>query len=282
MFLAQQSRAALWTEALLLAAIIGVIDFGVTNEVNLAIFQLLPVMFATWYISRRAGIAITLMILATWIAGDIISGVQFSSPLIPYWNGFVRLAFFLIVITLTWLMRDAKSQALELSRTDALTGVANGRSFSDRCALELNRLQRTGRPVTLAYVDLDQFKLINDTRGHAEGDRLLQAVASAVSERIRSTDHVARLGGDEFAVLLPETGRDSAPGVLADIESAVRHSVSEEWGVGCTIGAVTFEEVPVSVDFMVRVTDNLMYQGKREGRGRIVHRSWPAEGDGET
>jgi diguanylate cyclase (GGDEF)-like protein len=273
-FIANQSRIALWTEAFLLASIIGVIDFGVTNEVNMALFQLLPVMFATWYISRRAGILFSFLTLGSWVTTDILSGVHFSAQIVPYWNGVVRLVFFLVLITLTWVMRDAKRQAQELSRTDSLTGVANGRSFAERAALEVLRMHRNAGPVTLAYVDLDRFKHINDTRGHTEGDRLLQTTAAAVAERIRSTDFVARLGGDEFAVLLPDTSAEAAPKVLAAVEAAVSHAIHDGWGVGCTIGAVTFETAPPSVDYMVRLADDLMYRGKRAGRGRIIHAAW--------
>lgn len=275
-FLAGQSRPALWIEAFALASIIGVIDFAVTNEVNLALFQLLPVMFATWYISRRAGILFAFVTLGAWVTTDIISGVQFSSSFVPYWNGAVRLAFFLIVITLTWVMRDAKAQALELSRTDLLTGCANSRNFAGRAALEIARMRRSGKPLTLAYLDLDKFKHINDTRGHGEGDRLLRATAAAIAGRIRSTDFVARLGGDEFAILLPETDAQAAPRVLAAVDAAVARVAGAQWGVGCTIGAVTFESGPPSVDYMVRTADALMYEGKRAGRGRILHEVWSA------
>lgn len=272
--MAGQSRHALWTEAVLLATIIGVIDFGVTNEVNMALFQLLPVMFATWYISRRAGILFSFITLGTWVATDLMSGVHFSSAFVPYWNGVVRLVFFLVLITLTWVMRDAKREAQELSRVDSLTGVANGRSFAERVSLEVSRMQRIDRPLTIAYVDLDNFKHINDTRGHSEGDRLLRATAEAISDRLRATDFVARLGGDEFAILLPETSSAVAPRVLTAVEVAVSHAIHDGWGVGCTIGAVTFESAPPSVDYMVRLADDLMYRGKHDGRGRIVHAAW--------
>lgn len=273
-FVAGQSRHALWTEATLLATIIGVIDFGVTNEVNMALFQLLPVMFATWYISRRAGIFFSFVTLGAWVITDVLLGVHSSSAFIPYWNGIVRLIFFLVLITLTWVMRDAKREAQELSRIDSLTGVANGRSFAERVALEVSRMQRIDRPLTIAYVDLDHFKQINDTRGHTEGDRLLQATAEAICERLRATDFVARLGGDEFAILLPETSAAVAPRVLTAVEVAVSHAINDGWGVGCTIGAVTFESAPPSVDYMVRLADDLMYRGKHDGRGRIVHAAW--------
>jgi diguanylate cyclase (GGDEF)-like protein len=163
-----------------------------------------------------------------------------------------------------------------LARTDSLTGVANGRSFSDRAGLELALSRRTGSPLTMVYLDLDRFKQINDTVGHTEGDRLLRAVAQVLAHRLRATDLVARLGGDEFGVLLPNTDAAEAPEVLESLSQAVREAVDGSWEVGCTIGAVTFRRAPESVDFMVRTADAEMYRGKRAGRGRIQHSVWPS------
>jgi diguanylate cyclase (GGDEF)-like protein len=127
----------------------------------------------------------------------------------------------------------------------------------------------------MAYIDLDHFKLVNDTVGHTEGDRLLQVVAHALGSRLRATDLVARLGGDEFGVLLPNTDAEAAPAVLESLMASVRDAVDGSWDVGATIGAVTFERPPESVDLMVRVADELMYRGKRAGRGRVEHDVWP-------
>ena len=87
----------------------------------------------------------------------------------------------------------------------------------------------------------------------------------------------ARLGGDEFGVLLDDTDAIMAPKVLAVISEAITEAVDGEWAVGSTIGGVTFTAAPVSVDFMVRAADALMFNGKQDGRGRIVHEVWSGE-----
>jgi diguanylate cyclase (GGDEF)-like protein len=232
-------------------------------------------MFATWFISRRAGTILALLSTVVWAWLDSMGATVYTTPLVPVWNGVVRLASFLVVMQLVYMMKDARRREARLANTDSLTRVANGRSFSDRANLELARSRRTNAPLTMAYIDLDRFKRVNDTLGHTEGDRLLRVVAEALKERLRATDMVARLGGDEFGVLLPSTDAQQAPEVLDSLLEAVREAVDGSWEVGCTIGAVTFERAPESVDFMVRTADALMYRGKNAGRGRVEHAVWP-------
>jgi diguanylate cyclase (GGDEF)-like protein len=277
--LASQPWAVLWVEAIVLAALVSLIDFLTPAEFSFSVFYMIPVIFAAWFISRRAGFFIAAASVLAWVYLDALSGATFSSALVPVWNAAMRFLFFSVVLVLVSIMKESKAREAVLARTDSLTGVANGRSFFDRASLELATMRRTGRPMTVAYVDLDNFKHVNDTRGHSEGDRLLVASARAIRGRLRSTDMVARLGGDEFGILLPGTDRVAAPGVLQAIEDEVRGTVGGKWPIDCTIGAITFEEPPESVDFMVRVSDGLMYDGKRRGRGRVEHKTWPAERD---
>jgi len=273
--LASQSVVALWFGTALLLGAVPAADVITGTELNLSIFYLLPLIFSTWFVSRRAGLVTVIAGVTAWVALDIMTGAQASSAFVFFWNASVRLAFFIVVVELIHLMKGSKAREASLARTDSLTGVGNGRSFCDRANFELAALRRTKRPVTIAYLDLDHFKSVNDTLGHSEGDRLLQAVARAIQTRLRATDLVARLGGDEFGILFPDTDRDAAPAVLRAISGAVSEAIDAEWGVGSTIGAVTFEQPPDSVDFMVRASDQLMYSGKRRGRGRVEHSVWP-------
>jgi diguanylate cyclase (GGDEF)-like protein len=275
--LASQPAVILWIESLLLVALFGDLDYFTGIEINFSVFYLVPVIFSTWFLSRRAGVLISVLSTGVWAYLDILARIEYSSPVIALWNIVVRLAFFLVVMQLVHVMKEARRREAILAHTDSLTGTANGRSFSDRANLELALSRRNGSALTMAYVDLDHFKRINDTVGHTEGDRLLKVVAQALKERLRSTDLVARLGGDEFGVLLPNTDVSAAPAVLDSLLAAVSEAVDGSWDVGCTIGAVTFTHAPESVDAMVRTADALMYRGKRAGRGRIEYGVWPHE-----
>jgi diguanylate cyclase (GGDEF)-like protein len=272
-WLSRQPAVLLWIETVLLVAVIAAVDF-VTPQYSLSVFYLIPVIFATWFISRRAGAWTGILSAGAWLAIDFMTAVR-PSPLIPVWNALVRLASYMIVMQLVHIMKVSRAHEAQLARTDSLTGVANGRAFSDRADLELASARRSGTPLTMAYIDLDNFKHVNDTMGHTEGDTVLQIVARALGSRARETDLVARLGGDEFGVLLPNTDAETAPGVLDALMVSVREAVDGSWNIGCTIGAMTFLLPPESVDFMVRAADELMYHGKRAGRGRIEHGVWP-------
>jgi diguanylate cyclase (GGDEF)-like protein len=154
-----------------------------------------------------------------------------------------------------------------------LTGVANPRAFLEALERELARMRRTGAPLTLAYVDLDRFKAVNDTLGHAAGDDLLCDIAQALSSALRSVDVVARLGGDEFGVLLPETTAETALVALERALDALRarfRAVERlPQGVGATIGAVVFKHAPHSAEAAIKAADDRMYEAKQSGRDRI-------------
>src|SRR5260370_39212914 len=126
------------------------------------------------------------------------------------WSGVVRLGTLVLVTSLVSRLRVGIVRERLLARTDALTGAANGRTFYETAAVEADRARRSGRPLTLAYLDLDNFKQLNDRLGHAAGDAGLQAMVELIHVHIRPAGLLARLGGGEFALLVPDTGRDAA------------------------------------------------------------------------
>jgi diguanylate cyclase (GGDEF)-like protein len=264
--------------ALSMTALIAVLDYLTGADYAWSIFYVAPILLVTWFVSLRAGVAWVLMSALTWAAIDA-TGRTYPSAFVPAWNAVVRLAFFALFTALAEGAKRGLARERTLSKTDALTGVANSRSFEDRLGLSLSYLRRTKRPVTLAYVDLDDFKTVNDRLGHFEGDTLLRTVATAIDSRLRATDMVARLGGDEFGILLPETDEAAALLVLESIVTAVHNAVSTRWPVGMTIGAVTFRDPPPDIDTMVAAADDLMYVGKRHGKGRVGHAVWSARDD---
>ncbi|MGA6994394.1 MAG: diguanylate cyclase [Candidatus Deferrimicrobiaceae bacterium] len=159
-----------------------------------------------------------------------------------------------------------------LSSVDPLTGAVNARAFRDRAREEIDRSRRYGRPFTLAYADLDNFKTVNDRFGHSAGDNLLRLVTDIIRKNLRTTDIFARVGGDEFAFLLPETDQVSAHAVLDKIRTKVASSLqAAELPVTLSVGAVVYLSPPDSVDSMIHQADNLMYQAKYSGKNQIRH-----------
>lgn len=129
-----------------------------------------------------------------WMFVDVMAGHSYSSPVIPVWNALVRLGFFLITSTLLEALKNRIRREENLSRTDSLTGINNSRAFREWLNHHLSISGRFGQTLTPGYVDLDNFKQVNDNLGHSAGDLVLRAVGSVLSASVRSTDVVGRLG----------------------------------------------------------------------------------------
>jgi diguanylate cyclase (GGDEF)-like protein len=136
---------------------------------------------------------------------------------------------------------------------------------------EIRRSRRYNDPFTVIYLDIDNFKTVNDTQGHSEGDRLLRQVASTLTTAVREIDTVARLGGDEFGLLLPESDGDAAVTVATKISAGLKAQVEQHWPVTFSIGMVTYLTAPESADEMIRVADKLMYEVKESGKDELRH-----------
>ena len=146
---------------------------------------------------------------------------------------------------------------------DALPGLANRRFVLTQLAGQVSGARRHERPLSVAVVDVDHFKAINDTRGHAEGDRVLVGVAVALREHLRAEDQLGRLGGEEFLVLLPDTDADDAAAAAEKLRASVA-----ETGVTASIGWAAWEGE--SPEDLVRRADAALYQAKATGRNRVV------------
>ena len=156
-----------------------------------------------------------------------------------------------------------------------MTGLCNNRGFYKKANEELIRSQRYKGVFTVAYIDLDNFKEINDNFGHMVGDELLQKVAKIMKENSRKTDVVARLGGDEFAILFSETGFQPADEAFRKLNHILSENISKSnWSTTLSAGLVTYEVAPNSVKQMVQVADDLMYSVKKEGKNNVFHKAW--------
>lgn len=175
--------------------------------------------------------------------------------------------------------RVAAEQALEesrrelerLARVDTLTGLANRRQFDERLSLAIKRLERHGFPLALVYLDVDRFKGINDTHGHAAGDKVLCAVADRLSANIRSIDLAARLGGDEFVVIVEDAALpEAAEAIAGKLVEAMRRPVAigeGELAVTTSIG-VAYARAPTDATTLMSAADTALYAAKRAGRNR--------------
>jgi diguanylate cyclase (GGDEF)-like protein/PAS domain S-box-containing protein len=166
--------------------------------------------------------------------------------------------------------RSLEDQLRHLADHDALTGLLNRRGIDRALTQHANRGRRYGAQGALIVLDLDGFKVVNDTLGHAAGDELIVTCARALKGRLRETDILGRLGGDEFAVLLPAEGEDEARAVADKIVALIR----EVGGVTVSVGVTQFGEEPTSTSAMDRA-DTAMYVAKQAGRDRFEYAPGP-------
>ena len=161
-----------------------------------------------------------------------------------------------------------------LAEHDGLTGLTNRRRFDEELARAMANALRFDEGSALLLIDIDDFKYVNDTLGHAAGDELLRSVASMLQRRVRATDVLARVGGDEFALLLPRAGADEARRVAADLVQAARdHALMLGGGfvrVTVSVGAVAFDATSGGGENVLGAADRAMYAAKAQGRDRYV------------
>lgn len=279
------SRILEWTDrgsigflflvGILLDVLIGLLDHLSGYEISFGLFYLVPVVLVSRCGEKIVGVAICVICAGTWLAADLLSGHEYSRFWMPYWNALVRLGFFVAVSLLVVSTRRTMESLEKMSRTDPLTGAANPRGFHERAQMEIDRSFRYGHIFTAAYLDVDDFKAINDKFGHSAGDEVLARVAQVISENIRKTDTVGRLGGDEFAILFPETDHEFAEGVISRIQVIVSEDMKiRSFSVTLSLGVVTFQVTPNSVDEMIKEADRLMYTAKRSGKNTMIFRTF--------
>jgi len=175
------------------------------------------------------------------------------------------------------ILREPLQRALDyedlfvIARRDTLTGLANRRVFEERIGSLMDNSKRHHHPLTIASMDLDRFKQVNDNLGHAEGDRVLKKVADTFKAMVRSSDLLVRMGGDEFFLVLPETGLESAK-VLAErlckaIDALAIYSAPGQ-KLGVSIGLSQWQP-DMTIEQWLQSTDELLYQAKDNGRSQV-------------
>jgi diguanylate cyclase (GGDEF)-like protein len=158
----------------------------------------------------------------------------------------------------------------KLLKTDPQTGLFNRPGFNMALEYELRRHFRNGVPLTLVYLDCDNFKAINDAYGYDGGDRMLKAAAEAMLASLRRTDHIARIGGDEFAIILIESDKDDARRVVGQLSRDLHKAVASPWKASFSIGAVSFSRTDMSAEEAMRLTEEALSQVRLRSRPASV------------
>jgi diguanylate cyclase len=183
------------------------------------------------------------------------------------------------VTGLVIILQDAtnevdRSRDLQLrAAQDSLTGLLNRAEFELRLRKSFDRARTLGRPAALVAIDLDRFKAVNDTGGHAVGDEMLKKVANVCRLHVRASDSVARLGGDEFAIILENCSPERVECIGNELLGALNPLVLDQGGVsfviGASIGVVMADERTAGPEAWLRAADEACYEAKHSGRGRV-------------
>lgn len=260
-----------WTStSIILVGVLGIVDYLTGNELSFSLFYLLPIFLTAWYVNSTVGLSISVLSAVVWLIADISVGENYTHPIIYFWNTLIRFGFFITVTYLVSELHKTQKSVQALARTDYITGITNSRYFHELLEIELSRQSRYKRPFTLVYLDLDNFKQVNDRFGHTEGDQLISFIAIQLKHQLRNTDIISRLGGDEFAILFPEAGQQEAEVIMSKIYSHLTEQLSQKYPfVTFSAGAVTYITTPNSAAETIKIADELMYSVKNSTRNGV-------------
>jgi len=256
---------------------IGIADFLTGIEISFSLFYLIPIALITWFTTARLGIMFAFAGAIVWLIADLAAGSLHAAPFVYIWNSAIRLGFFALTVGSLDLIKTLEREK-NIARIDYVTGLLNTRYFHDLAQREINRSSRSRNPFTTAYIDLDNFKAVNDSLGHAAGDKVLCSVADCMQRHLRKTDIVARIGGDEFAIFLPEIGSTLAKPVISKMHNKLLEEMQKNnWPVTFSIGVLTFTETPSSVKEALHMVDQMMYSVKNKGKNNITFATHPTQ-----
>lgn len=256
-----------------LAGLLGVVDYYTGHELVVSALYVLPIGLVAWYARPTLGLWVAVISAAIWLTVDIADGDHAGAVILGLNTG-ILLGLFCIIVYVLGALHRAIRHLQQMSRFDSLTGAYNSGYLYDLLSQELERLRRYGHPLTLAYLDLDGFKAVNDDSGHLVGDQVLRLVADSAKSRLRKTDVVARMGGDEFAFLCPETDEAAARAMIAEVMKRLDEEMRKGgWPVTFSVGVVTCNQVPPSSEHLVKTADDLMYSVKLGAKNGIKYAS---------
>jgi len=266
----QKNKRLAISSGVLLCLFLGAIDYVTGEELTFFIFYLIPILWVAWVVDTNAGYVTAILGVFVWGVADNYSGHQYSAQAYLVWDVLVRLGFFVANVYMIGRLRHAINREKAAARTDHLTGVANSKAFFEMTQLEIQRCRRDQKPLSVAFLDCDNFKEVNDRFGHAKGDEFLRQVANTLKKDLRTTDILARVGGDEFAMVLPDADAQDANTIFVRLRNSLDDAMrARGFIVTMSVGVASFSTPPKEVKDLVAQADKFMYAVKKHGKNRV-------------
>jgi diguanylate cyclase (GGDEF)-like protein len=209
----------------------------------------------------------------TWATSDLVSGHIYSHITVRIWNTLMVLGMFLFVAYSITTIKKLFIKEHEHVDIDDLTGLANIKFFYEQARIEISRLAKQKLPLTLAYIDINNLRHVNDTLGHIAGDYILHEVAHIMKSTLRPTDIISRLGGSKFAVLMPETANENAMVIINKVQEHLLDVVKKNgWPVAFSTGVVTCDGLAYTLDELIAMAADLMNAARETGKNVVKSR----------
>jgi diguanylate cyclase (GGDEF)-like protein len=252
-----------------LAVLIGVADYLAGQEMSFLIFYALPIVAVGWRAGRSPAIGVASAASIAWLASHAI-GLGKGELALLMWNWLNRTLIFVVAAVFS----DLLSRQMILAQTDHLTGLPNRRALLHRLKATVYRGVRARTSLSLAYIDLDNFKKINDRFGHGVGDTVLERIAETIRVTIRASDLPARVGGDEFVVVFWRLPRRDTLRIARRLVKRIAELGEEYEGasLGASIGVASFERLPDRPEIMLNEADRALREAKAAGKSQVVWR----------
>ena len=261
--------------SILVIMVIGYYDYRTSAQISMMLLYAVPILVSSWYCGKMEGIIVAVFAASSWLIVNLTNQPSGESATILSWNAFTRLSIFALLsyaVSLQAQLRRVLEREKLRANTDRLTGLLNKGAFRERVEEEIQRARRYNHPLSLAFIDLDNFKQVNDIQGHARGDKLLQQISETIIHTIRGIDTAGRVGGDEFAICLPETGDEQVCKAIGKLVKALDIMTSQSgWQVTASIGVITCTEIcfTETYDVLLGKADKLMYAAKEKGKNAV-------------
>ncbi len=246
------------------------IDYRTGPELNVSFFHLVPLFLIVWNSGFIPGLFYSFF--CSLVIFVVTIQPTFTRPTsLEISNALANLVFFVAFSAVLGQLKKYLEKVTFMAEIDGLTNLLNARSFYQRADREVRVCAQSGRPFTVLYLDVDNFKEVNDSFGHTAGDEILKKIGKVLNAQFRKNDLRARIGGDEFAVLLPGFSKEEATIEIPQFHALLNQALRETKGtMTCSLGAVTFLQAPPSAKDALHEADMLMYRVKMGGKNSFL------------